>query len=161
GKGDMFTGPQIIERIQDGEMFTFGGGNNQQSYAHGEDFARCIILAAEKFDIAAGNAFNVTSFTCTFKELLEAIAEEIDASKDFTNLPYTLTVALGAVAAGVYRAFHREKSPLVTPFRVKLFGSTYIIDSTKAAKTLGYAPKWNLKSTVHDMVQWGGTVKAR
>jgi nucleoside-diphosphate-sugar epimerase len=161
GKGDMFTGPQIIERVMSGNMYTFGGGKNKQSYAHGEDFARCIILAAENFDTAAGNAYNVTSFTCTFKEILETIAEETQSSKEFQNLPYSVTVALGKTAAGIYRAFHRENSPLITPFRVKLFGSNYIIDSSKAREELGYSPKWDLISTVQDMVQWGGTVKTR
>ncbi len=161
GKGDMFTGPQLIERIKDGNMYTFGGGNNRQSYTHAEDFARCIILAAEKFESAAGNAFNVTSFTCTFREILETIADQVNASKDFRNIPYAPSVALGSAAAGIYRAFHRKNSPLLTPFRAKLFGSTYIIDSTKARETLGYEPKWDLQTTVKDMVHWGGTIKAR
>ncbi len=161
GKGDRFTGPQIIERVKNGNMITLGGGNNKQSYTHGEDFARCIILAAERFDIAAGNAYNVTSFTCSFRELLDTIAEEVNASKDFTNIPYAPSVALGSAAAGIYRAFHRKNSPLLTPFRAKLFGSTYIIDDTKACENLGYKPKWDLISTVQDMVKWGGTVKTR
>ncbi len=161
GKGDMFTAPQLIERIKEENMFTFGGGSNLQSYAHAEDFANCLILAAENFSHALGNTFNVTSFTCKFRELLEAIADEVGASKDFSNLPYTPTLALGATAGGLYRAFHRKNSPLLTSFRVKLFGSTYIIDSTKAREKLGYAPKWDLQTTVQDMVQWGGTVKER
>ena len=161
GKGDMFTGPQLIERVKSGNMYTFGGGLNQQSYTHGEDFARCIILAAEKFDKAAGKAYNVTSFTCSFRELLEAIAEETESSKEFRNLPYSPSVALGKTAAGIYRAFHRGNSPLITHFRVKLFGSNYIIDSTKVREELGFNPKWDLPTTVHDIVQWGGKVKAR
>ncbi|MHA2080330.1 MAG: NAD-dependent epimerase/dehydratase family protein [Candidatus Thorarchaeota archaeon] len=161
GKGDMFTGPQLIDRITNGNMFTIGGGNNSQSFAHGEDFAKCLLLAAENFNIAEGNAFNVTSFICTFRELLEAIADEVGASKDFTNIPYTPSVAMGAAAAGLYRAFHKKNSPLITPFRVKLFGSTYIIDNTKARENLGYEPSWNLQTTVQEIVQWGGTIKAR
>lgn len=161
GKGDMFTGSQLIDRITNGNMFVFGGGNNLQSFAHGEDFAKCLVLAAANFDKAAGNAFNVTSFTCTFREFLETIADEVDASKDFGNFPYAPSVAMGTAAAGLYRAFHRKNSPLLTSFRVKLFGSNYIIDNTKAKEILGYEPKWNLQSTVKDMVEWGGSIKAR
>ncbi len=161
GKGDLFTGPQIIDRIKQGNMVRFGGGDNQQSYAHGEDFARCLILAADQFDKAVGQAYNVTSFTSTFNDLLEKLADEVDAPKKFTNMPYAPSVALGATAAGLYRAFHRKNAPLITPFRVKLFGSSYIIDSTKAKDELGYEPQWDLDSTVQDMVQWGGSVKTR
>ncbi|MFW9841997.1 MAG: NAD-dependent epimerase/dehydratase family protein [Candidatus Thorarchaeota archaeon] len=161
GKGDFFTGPQIMERIKQGKMVTFGGGNNQQSYAHGEDFARCLIIAAEKFDKSVGNAYNVTSFTCSFRELLEKLADEMAAPKKFTNFPYLPSVAMGAGAAGLYRAFHRKQAPLITPFRVKLFGSSYVIDSTKARIELAYEPKWDLNATVRDMVEWKGAVRER
>lgn len=161
GKGDLFTGPQIIERIKQGNMVKFGGGNNRQSYAHGEDFARCLILAAEQFNKSAGNAYNVTSFTCTFNELIERLAEEVSAPKKFTNMPYAPSIAIGATAAGLFRAFHRQNAPLITPFRVKLFGSSYIIDTSKARSDLGFEPRWDLDSTVQDMVQWGGAIRER
>ena len=161
GKGDMFTGPQFVDFIKNGNMVTFGGGNQLQSYSHGEDFARLLVLCAEKMDIAAGNAYNITSFDCRFKELLEAIADEVGAVKKFRNFPYSLSLVLGSLMEGLYRAFNRNNAPLLTSFRVKLFGTTYLIDSSKAERDLGYKPKWNLKSTVKDIVDSAGQVKTR
>jgi len=161
GKGDMFTGPQIIERLKDEAMVMFGGGDNLQSFAHGEDVGECIVLAAENFDEAVGNAYNVVSFTCQFREFIESVADELGVSKEFQNFPYTPALGLGKMSAGLYRAFHRKKAPLITPFIVKLFGSNYVIGAEKARNDLGYVPRWDLATTVTDMVKWGGYVKPR
>ncbi|MFX0108774.1 MAG: NAD-dependent epimerase/dehydratase family protein [Candidatus Hodarchaeota archaeon] len=161
GKGDLFTGPQLIERIRIGKMVTFSGGTNIQTYTHGEDFARCLILAAENIQASAGKAYNAVSFTCQFKEFLDTLADELGVPKRYQNFPYGPTLALGAIAAGIYRAFHRRNAPLITPFRVRLFGSNYIIDGSRAKEELGFEPRWDLQSTVKDMVKWGGYVKAR
>ncbi len=161
GKGDMFTGPQLIEYIKKGRMVTFGGGMNPQSYSHGEDFAQLLVLCAEKFDIASGNAYNVASFDCIYKEFLEALADELGAEKKFWNLPYSMSIAIGSFLGRLYKAFNRKNAPLLTAFRVKLFGSKYLIDVSKAEQELGFTPKWDLQSTVKDVVEWGGTVKAR
>ncbi len=161
GRGDMFTGPQIIERLKNGNMVTFGGGNNVQSYVHGEDFANCLILTAENFEKANENAYNVKSFDCTMTQFLDATATELGVEKKYMNIPYGFAVATGSFLEGLYRAFNRKNAPALTSFRVKMFGSKYLIDTTKAMQELGYEPKWNLETTVRDMVEWGGFVKPR
>jgi len=161
GKGDLYSGPQMIELLQKGSMVTFGGGDDLQSYSHGEDFGRCLVLAAENFEKASGNAYNVASFDCTFRELLDALSDELGIEKKYRNMPYSISVALGALMVRLYKAFNRKNSPLLTAFRVKLFGSKYLIDISKAERDIGFTPRWNLQSTVKDMVEWGGTVKAR
>ena len=161
GRGDMYTGPQLIEFIKKGSMVTFGGGMNPQSYSHGEDFAQLLVLCAEKFDIASGNAYNVASFDCTFKEFLEALADGLGADKKFRNIPYSISLAIGSFLGRLYKAFNRKNAPLLTAFRVKLFGSNYLIDISKAKQELGFTPKWDMQSTVKDIVEWGGVVKPR
>ena len=161
GRGDMFTGPILIERLRDGAMFCFGDGRNSQSFAHGEDVAQCLIKAAESFDVAYGSAYNVTSFTCEFIEFLDALRKEIGTDKPVKKLPYQAALTMGKIMGGLFKAFLRPNAPLITAFRVRLFGSKYIIDDTKARMELGYEPKWNLESTVKDMVEWGGVFKPR
>lgn len=161
GYGDLFTGPQIIERIKNGQMVTFGGGKNLQSFAHGADAGNCIVLATEHFDKSVGKAYNVSSFTTTMKEFLERIAEEVDAEKKFQNYPYGVAKGLGKMVGGLYRAFNRKKGPIITEFVVKLFGSDYVISNEKAMEELGFKPKWEMESTVKDMIAWGGYVKPR
>jgi dihydroflavonol-4-reductase len=161
GHGDMFTGPQIIERMKDGNMVVFGGGDNVQTYVHAEDFARCLLLAGNQIEKSAGEAYNVGSFTCEFRELLEAFADELEVEPDFQNIPYSLGVGIGGLAARLYKAFNRENAPLITSFRVKMFGSEYEIDWSKAHEQLGYEPRWDLESTAKDVVDWGIHFKPR
>ncbi len=161
GKGDMYAGPQMIEFLKRGRMVTFGGGVHPQSYCHGEDFANCLVLCAENMGKAANNAYNVASFDCTFRQFLDTLADELGVEKNYRNFPYTVAVGLGSMMSGIYKAFNRKNAPLLTAFRVKLFGSKYLIDISKAHYEIGYAPKWDLVSTVKDMVEWGGTVRPR
>ena len=140
---------------------TFGGGRNQQSFVHGEDVARLLVLGAEKQGIAAGNAYNAVSFTTTFKEFIDAVSGELKVEPKYRNLPYVPAMLLGKMLSGLYRAFHRRKPPVLNDFVVKLFGTDYIISSEKAMKELGYASNWNLMDTAHDIVDWGGYIKPR
>ncbi|MFW9847893.1 MAG: NAD-dependent epimerase/dehydratase family protein [Candidatus Thorarchaeota archaeon] len=161
GHGDMFTGPQIIEFIKNESMVTFGGGLNYSSFAHGGDVAECLILAAEKFSKSKGNAYNVTSFVCRFIDFIETLADELGAEKKFRNYPYKATLGLGKLSAGLYSLAGRKNAPLLTDFRVLLFGSNYVVGIDKARDELGFEPRWDLHSTVTDMVEWGGFVKER
>ena len=161
GHGDMFTGPQFIDYLKNGKMVLIGGGKNIQSIAHGHDVARLLVLTAEKFHKAAGNAYNSVSFTIEMRLLFEALAEELGVSKKFRNIPYKLAVGMGKMMGSLYGVFGRKNAPLITDFRAKMLGSNYYIDSTKAERELGFIPKWDLQSTVLDMVTWGGSVKSR
>ncbi len=161
GRGDMYTGPQMIEVLKQGGMYYFGDGSNIQSFVHAEDTARCLILAAEKFDKSSGNAYNVVSFTSRFREFIEALQEGLDAPRRVRKMPYRVAWALGGLLGGLYKAFLRRTGPPLTTFRVKLFGTNYLIDGTKAKEDLGFEPTWNLESTVKDMIEWGGVVKPR
>ncbi len=161
GKGDLFTGPQIIDFLKRESMVTFGGGENLQSFVHGEDVGSCIVLAAENFSKSQGQAYNVSSFTVTFKEFIDSLADELNVSKNYRNFPYTAALGMGKIVGGLYRAFNKRNAPLIHDFLVKLFGTTYIVSNQKAMEQLGFKPKWDLESTAKDMVEWGGYVKPR
>ena len=154
GPHDMFTAPQIVDRVAKGSMVYFGDGTNLISFAHAEDVAACQVAAAERFDKSAGNAYNVISFTCQFKELLQTIESQLNppATGRLRRVPYRAALTLGTLMGGTYSAFRSKKAPLLTSFRVKLFGTTYIIDDSKARRELGYTPKHNLESTVKSML---------
>ncbi|MHA2187378.1 MAG: NAD-dependent epimerase/dehydratase family protein, partial [Candidatus Thorarchaeota archaeon] len=160
-QGDMYTGPQLISRLMSEGMVVFGGGNNLHSFVHGEDVAGILIAAAEKINKSAGRAYNAVSFRCEFKAFVEALADELGVPQKFQNIPYILALAMGGMVGGLSRAFHSKKPPLITTFRVKLFGSNYLIDGSRVKEELGYEPNWDLQSTVKDIVDWGGDVKAR
>ncbi|UCH05182.1 MAG: NAD-dependent epimerase/dehydratase family protein [Candidatus Thorarchaeota archaeon] len=161
GYGDMYLGPTLIDALKAGTWMYLDGGSNRQSIVHAEDVARCLILAAERFEMAHGNAYNVTSFIVEMRVLIEALADELGVPKDFRSVPYRAALAIGKATSGLFRAFHRKDSPFLTGFRVKYMGSDYVIDDSKVRHELGYQPKWSLEATVRDMVEWGGEFKPR
>jgi nucleoside-diphosphate-sugar epimerase len=161
GYGDMYTGPQLITYLKRGTFAYFGDGRNCFSVAHAEDAARCILLAAEQFDKASGESYNVVSFVTEIRTLIESLCDELGVSSEFRNYPYGVLLGFGKLVGGLGRAFLRKKPPLLTSYRVKMFGSSFVVDDSKARRDLGYLPEWNLESTVKDMVAWGGFVKPR
>ena len=161
GYGDMYTGPQMIKYIQKGTFAYFGDGSNNFSIAHAEDVARCLILASENFDKTEGEAYNVVSFVTEVRALIETLADELGVQKEFRSFPYGLIFGVGKLMDGLWRAFLRKKAPLLTSYRVMMFGRDFVVDDSKARKDLGYEPKWSLESTVKDMVAWGGSFKPR
>ena len=120
-----------------------------------------MIAAAENINKSEGRAYNAVSFQCEFKAFLGALADELGVPRKFRSIPYAPSLAIGGIVGGLSRAFHRKKPPLITTFRVKLLGSNYVIDGSRARDELGYEPNWDLQSTVKDMVDWGGEIKAR
>jgi nucleoside-diphosphate-sugar epimerase len=161
GHGDMYLGPTLIEALKAGTWMYLDGGRNRQSIVHAEDAARCLVLAAERFETAYGNAYNVTSFIIEMRVFIEALADELGVSKNFRSVPYKAALAIGKATSGLFRAFHRRDSPFLTGFRVKYMGSDYVIDDSKVRQELGYEPRWNLETTVRNMVEWGGELKPR
>ncbi len=160
GHGDMFTGPQIIERIKNNSMVAISG-ESRTSFVHAEDVARCLILSAERFNNAHGKAYNVVSFICTFRDLLIELARELGVNTKFRTIPYHLALFIGKISVGFARLLRREQAPAITDFVVKIFGTNYIINADRAREELGFEPKWDLQSTAKDMVKWGGFVKQR
>ncbi len=135
----------ILSKIEQGKMAYIGSGENLISIAHPADVARCLRLALEK----DGGTYNVVSFVCTIKELFEEIAKELKVKAPQKHVPYSL-----AYAASLFSEAFSRKEPSLTRFRVKSLGTTRNISHEKAVKELGYKPKYDLKSTVHDMVSW-------
>jgi len=59
GHGDMYTSPMLLEYVKNGNMVYFGEDTNTNSFAHAEDVARLLVLAAEEFKISQNKAYNV------------------------------------------------------------------------------------------------------
>jgi nucleoside-diphosphate-sugar epimerase len=47
-----------------------------------------------------------------------------------------------------------KKNPNLTRFRVKSLGTTRIISADKAKQSLGYVPKYDFSSTIHEIAEW-------
>ncbi len=153
GPHDRYTMPTIIEAIQTGQMRIFGNGKQTQSYVHARDVGQCLRLAAETSGIQ-GEAFNVTSFDIQMETYFSMIADLLGVDSNINHIPYRLIYGLGALYEAWGTLRRKSISPLITRFRVKLFGTNYLIDSSKAQEVLGYQPKFDCETTLRESLQW-------
>ncbi|MEA2054388.1 MAG: SDR family NAD(P)-dependent oxidoreductase [Candidatus Thermoplasmatota archaeon] len=135
----------ILSRLEQKKMVYIGTENNQISIVHPMDVAQCLRLALEKDE--EGNTYNVVSFVCTVKELFEEISAQLGTDPPRGRMPFFL-----AYAAALFAELFAQTEPSLTRFRIKSLGTTRIISCERARRMLGYTPKFDLQSTVEDMV---------
>lgn len=139
----------IISSIKKGNFLYVGDGNNYISIAHPKDVAKCLRLILEKDK--DGDIFNIVSFSCRIRELVETIAKRLGVREPRRSIPYGIayTVALLSELLALL-----GKEPKLTRFRVKSLGTNRIVSCEKARSKLGFVPDFNLDKTVEDMVSW-------
>lgn len=136
----------MIERIIKGKMVYIGSGENTVPLVHVNDVARILKSALDKD--TKGNVFNVVSFHCSIKQLMQKLSKKLGKPEPIKHIPYSLAY-LTAICMERF-----SKNPSLTRFRVKTMGTTRQINANKAEKMLGYKAKYTLQSTVDDMVKW-------
>jgi nucleoside-diphosphate-sugar epimerase len=110
-----------------GEILVFGG-NQKRPNLHVKDYARvCQMLLSAKKDLVNGEIFNVGNENLTINE----IAELVKTSIEF-RIP----------SKGDIKITQSESSDL----------RSYHINSDKIMKNLGYAPNFNVKDAVNDLI---------
>ncbi|HEC81540.1 MAG TPA: NAD-dependent epimerase/dehydratase family protein, partial [Thermoplasmatales archaeon] len=134
----------VLSKMEQSRMPFIGDGNNYISIVHPRDVAQCLRLALEKDK--KGEEFNVVSFITTIREFFEEAAAELKVKPPEKHIPYPF-----AYVAAFFNEFF-TKEPSLTRFRVKSLGTTRRVSCEKAKKVLGYKPRYDLKSTVEDMV---------
>ena len=145
--GDGRAGNIILEKIEQGKMTYIGSGSQYISLVHPNDVAQCLRLALE--NNGRHDIFNVVSFVCTIKELFDEIANQLGAGSPKKHISYAI-----AYSAAFFAEIFATKEPSLTRFRVKSLGTTRKISCERAKREIGYKPKYDLQSTVEDMVSW-------
>ena len=137
----------ILSKMEQGKMIYIGNGNQDISLVHPKDVAQCLRLTLEQDE--GDNIFNVVSFICKIKELLDEIANQLHVEPPKRHVPYFLVYG-----TAFFAEMFATKEPSLTRFRVKSLGTTRKISCERAMKELGYEPKCTLVSMVKDMVSW-------
>jgi nucleoside-diphosphate-sugar epimerase len=137
----------LLKKIKNGEMINIGKGDQYISLVHPKDVAQCLRLVLEKD--RKDDVFNVVSFNCKFKDLINEVASQMNVDPPTKNISFPL-----AYIYAIFSEIFSIKEPSLTRFRVKSLGTTRKISCKKAIIELGFKPKFDLKSTVEDMVSW-------
>lgn len=157
GPRDSLIAPFLITALKQQRLFYIGTGDQRISVSDGRDVARCLRLASETAT-ASGQAYNVKSFDCTPKILIETLAETLQVAAPTMHRSYLGTYLLAGVIEGIW-AVRRKKNPPLTRQKVKVLGHTRVIDIQKAEQELGYTPNYTYEATLKDTVAWYTTSK--
>jgi nucleoside-diphosphate-sugar epimerase len=157
GPRDRMITPFLINALEQGRLFYIGSGEQRLSISDGRDVAHCLRLAGESQN-ANGQAYNVKSFDSTPRQLLESLAKRLHCPAPQGHRSYASAYVLATIIEGLW-VLRRKPNPPFTRHKVKVLGTTRLIDITKAQQELDYSPQYNCASTIDDMVSWYRTMK--
>ena len=149
GPRDRITAPFLIPALQHRRLFTIGDGQQTLSISDGRDVAACLFLAAETHK-SNGQAYNVKSFDCTVRQLIDTASAALHIPPPAKHRSYAYAYTLACLAETMSLFSRRE--PLLTRHKVKVLGHTRILDTHKAEQDLGYRPRFGCTHTITDTV---------
>ncbi len=159
GPRDRLVAPFMITALQQGRLFYIGTGEQQLSISDGRDVAHCLRLAGES-QKSNGQAYNVKSFDSTPRQLMETLAERLKCPAPVTHRSYLWSYVLAGIIEAIWMLKGKQNPPF-TRHKVKVLGTTRLIDITKAQKELKYTPHYTCTTTIDDTVSWYQTMKQR
>lgn len=159
GPGDHLHFGRMADRIRQGRGVIVGSGDNALPFVYVTDVVQGLLLALDSEHVV-GQAYNITNDRpVTQRQLLHAIAREIDVSPPRLHIPYRPLYAAGYAAEHIAKIRRAQRQPIVTRLGVKLFGTDNRHAIDKARRELGYTPQVGLLDGVRLAAEWymGGT----
>lgn len=158
---DQIIGPEdhlhfggMADRLRRGLGILVGSGDNAMPLVYVTDLVQGLLLALDH-ERAVGQVYNITNDEpLTQRQLLNAIADEIGASRPRLHVPYPLLSAAGTLAERSTTLRRSSRRPALTRLGVAFFGTDnrYTID--KARRELGYHPEVPLREGVRLAAGW-------
>jgi dihydroflavonol-4-reductase len=132
---------------------TVGSAARQTNLVSVDDLVRALVLAA-LLPQSAGQTYFVTDGTAyTWTEITDAIAEELGRKKIYFKIPYALEYGIAAVSEIVSRI--RGSEPLLTRQNMAAaLKYSWVYDSGKIERELGFEPAMDMKETIRWTVAW-------
>ena len=165
---DQIIGPEdhlhfggMADRLRRGLGILVGSGDNAMPLVYVTDLVQGLLLALDH-QHAVGQTYNITNDEpLTQCQLLNAIADEIGASRPRLHVPYRLLSTAGTLAERFTTLSRSSRRPALTRLGVAFFGTDnrYAID--KARRELGYRPEVPLREGVRLAAAWYVRARAR
>ncbi|HUT82115.1 MAG TPA: NAD-dependent epimerase/dehydratase family protein [Candidatus Bathyarchaeia archaeon] len=152
GPGDEST-KIFMENLEKRRLVLARGGKGIIPVAHPFDTAKAHLLALEKIDKIDGEAFHLASFHISFKEMVDAYADELGFKRIKTKVPYGLIYSLGWFL-DLFPFKHNY-----TRFAIKFLGASDQLIMDKIVNKLGYKPEYTFEQTVKENVIWYNSMK--
>lgn len=154
GPGDHLHFGAMADRLRAGKGILVGHGDNAMPMVYVTDVVRGLLLALDHPD-AVGQAYNLSADRpLTQRQLLEAIADAIDAPPPRLRVPYRALYAIGYLAERIATLASTSRRPPLTRLGVAFFGTDNRYPNDKARRELGYAPEVPLRDGVRMAAAW-------
>ncbi|MDH7507540.1 MAG: NAD(P)-dependent oxidoreductase [Candidatus Thermoplasmatota archaeon] len=152
GPRDRMIAPFLINALKSGRFFYIGSGEQKISISDARDIAYLLRIIGETRQ-ANAQVYNVKSFDCTPRQIIEKLSEKINTPLPKKYMSYKKAYFIAFFIEGLWTILRRE-NPLLTKHKVKVLGHNRIINISKAENELGYKPKYDLNTTIDDTVMW-------
>ncbi|NHJ01044.1 MAG: NAD(P)-dependent oxidoreductase [Candidatus Heimdallarchaeota archaeon] len=149
GPRDTKTMLRIFEAIYQRKFPIFRNGVSYLTFIHPYDLSKALLLLYKEKPHA--EAFNLKSFECKLKELMDYVIIKINPPKVPKKMNYHLVYAL-AIFSEAYTKITGHDTTL-NRYRVSKFGQSRRYIDTKI-RSLGFEPQKTMKQTIDEAFDW-------
>jgi len=154
GTGDRALLGRIIPLLQLQRISFLGDPCVTLSLVHAGDVARAAVLAVGS-ESAIGQAYNVVNpEKITQEEFFNTIAILAGAPLVRRHVPYLLAYSIAGTAEWFARLLRSKQPPLLTRYRVFLFGHQRHYSIEKIRSSLGWDPQIDFHTGIQEAVRW-------
>lgn len=162
GPGNLLLWPRLFNIVRKGYYPIVGGGDSKFEFCFVGNAVEGMMLAA-KNKTAAGEIFFISDERpYKIREVLKAIAEEMGVKLRIVRLPYSLAYAAAISFEGLSKVFKfypfavpETGRPVFSRRTIKwTTKDTWICDTSKARKMLGYRAPYSLKGGLKKTIDW-------
>ncbi|MEM7800012.1 MAG: NAD-dependent epimerase/dehydratase family protein [Chloroflexota bacterium] len=141
----------LFRAIADQRYLHIGGGRATCVPTYIDDCVTGIMLAVERGEI--GEVYHITGQQpVTFREMTQAIANELKVTHPSLGLPTPFAYAAAAMCEFVFPLV--GGTPPLTRGAVEFFGNDHQFSYEKASRLLGYQPQTGLDEGVAKTIAW-------
>jgi nucleoside-diphosphate-sugar epimerase len=152
GPGDPERFAMLYRRVSSGRFVFLGRGEALYHPCYIDNLVDALILAAEKDD-ARGQAYLIADERYVpIKELVTAIARELNIDLKLTFVPFWPAYAVAAAVELAYKPLPAE--PPIFRRRLDWFRQNRAFDITKAKRELGWQPRVDLETGLRRTAEW-------
>jgi nucleoside-diphosphate-sugar epimerase len=144
---------ESIKLINRGIKPLVGTPRSETSLSDVRDVVRAIVAAAQQPQASGQTYFVTDGTTYAWKDIVEAVAEALGRRRFFVRVPYA--VQYGAALASELQARIAGKTPWFTRKSIRATRKfSWLYDSSKIEKELGFKPERTMKAAVQRTVEW-------
>lgn len=152
GPGDRHVLPNLVRKLQDGQLKLIGSGDKVLNNTYAANFVEGILLAM-KSEAAIGETFNMhDARLVSRREFIGAICEHYGKPMP-RSVPEWLARMAVKPMEGIARAVGAKSPPLLTGARLKFMANNLDFSMAKATNLLGYNPQVDFRDGIRVALQ--------